>query len=99
MSDLRVRDRCPHCDQPQVLIRLAHPTSRGLTEAAVDACLAPFLQALNDGGLQTIASCCAHGQSPATVILADGRELLLFQSVEDRVARVGPHPWEWCSPR
>ena len=83
---------CSRCGQAVVTVSLCHPTSRGFTEAAVDACLAPFVAALNTGGLQTIASCCGHGDGPGTVILEDGRELLVFASIADRCQRVG-HPW------
>lgn len=49
-----------------------------------DPCLEPLVRALNDGGLQTIASCCGHGHRPGTVILADGRWLVLASDDEAR---------------
>ena len=42
-----------------------------------DPCLLPLIQALNDGGQYTLASCCGHGYRPGTVVLADGRHLFV----------------------
>lgn len=71
------------CEQGTTeIIRLHHPTPRGFTTAGVDACIAPLIQALNDGGFQTIASCCGHGIRPGSIILEDGRELLILPDYE-----------------
>lgn len=43
----------------------------------VDAEIAPLVAALNAGGFETVASCCGHGFRPATVALADGREIII----------------------
>lgn len=70
---------CSHCGLAPVLVKLCRPTAqRGLTEAGVDACIAPLVQALNDGGIQTVASCCGHGRMPGRVILEDGRDVLVM---------------------
>lgn len=42
-----------------------------------------LVQALNDGGFQTIASCSGHGHRPATIALADGREILVLRNYEE----------------
>lgn len=42
-----------------------------------DPCLVPLVKALNDGGLPTVASCCGHGKQDGSIVLADGRELLI----------------------
>lgn len=44
----------------------------------VDACIAPIIAALNAGGVPTIGSCCGHGKEPGSILLADGRELVVF---------------------
>lgn len=41
----------------------------------IDACIAPIVKALNDGGVATVGSCCGHGQGSGLIALADGREL------------------------
>lgn len=46
-----------------------------------DPCLAPLVKALNDGGLPTVASCCGHGKRDGSVVLADGRELVIREFV------------------
>ncbi len=43
----------------------------------IDKCLVPLIKALNYAGMVTVASCCGHGKRPGSVILADGRELLI----------------------
>lgn len=48
----------------------------------VDRCIAPLVQALNEAGLRTIASCCGHGRRPGQVALADGREVFVVPDYE-----------------
>ncbi len=44
----------------------------------VDSCIASIVQALNDSGIQTVASCCGHNKRPGTIALAGGRELFIL---------------------
>lgn len=60
-----------------VIVNLKEPDGRGNTIAGVDRCIASIVQALQDGGIKTVAACCGHGGSPGTIVLADGRELLV----------------------
>lgn len=39
--------------------------------------IADLVQALNAGGIPTVASCSGHGESPGNIALADGRELII----------------------
>jgi hypothetical protein len=49
-------------------VRLAHPMPiSGRTEIAVDACLAPLVQLLNDYGVHTTGCCCGHGRADGQV--------------------------------
>lgn len=48
-----------------------------------DPDIAPFVKALNDAGLPTIASCCGHGQRPGSIALADGRWVMVFANRAD----------------
>ena len=41
----------------------------------IDACIAPIVEALNRGGVETTQSCCGHGKGPGRIDLADGRVL------------------------
>lgn len=55
----------------------------GRTEIAVDACIAPLVQILNDYGVHTVGCCCGHGNAPGVVhYMHDGeqRELFLKES-------------------
>ena len=47
-------------------------------EAYVDSCIAPIIEALNNAGIRTLASCCGHRNIPGSVVLEDGRELVIF---------------------
>lgn len=67
----------------QTTVRLAHPRSDGAATAGVDPCIAPIVQALNDAGIQTLASCCGHGHRPGSIVLEDGREILIARSRDE----------------
>lgn len=43
----------------------------------VDICIAHIVAALNAGGVETVASCCGHGNLDGSVVLGDGRELVI----------------------
>lgn len=61
-----------------------------------DECIHPIVAALNNAGLQTVASCCGHGKRAGNIILKDGREILIMPNyTESRlVERLFPplHP-------
>ena len=44
---------------------------------SIDLCLAHIIAALNAGGVETRASCCGHGMQDGSIVLADGRELVV----------------------
>lgn len=44
---------------------------------AIDECIAPIVDALNQAGALTVASCCGHGKQPGSIVLRDGRELTI----------------------
>lgn len=72
---------CEWGNTKQVLIFLPARFSRATQDRwawkPVDACIAPIVQALNNAGLGTVASCCGHGTRPGNIALADGRELII----------------------
>jgi hypothetical protein len=43
----------------------------------VDACIADLVQVLNNAGIETVASCCGHGNRPGDIALKDGWEIIL----------------------
>lgn len=48
----------------------------------IDPCIASIVAALNAAGIETVASCCGHGRNPGSIILLDGRELVITESRE-----------------
>ena len=71
---------CEHGDTVRVDI-LTSPPNRHSTPywkpVGVDRCLGGLIQALNDGGVETVAHCCGHNKRPGNIILRDGREFLI----------------------
>lgn len=80
---------CSACGKPCVTLRLVVPAHLSHTGAArekdcgIDACIAPIVKALNDGGVATVACCCGHGMMPGSIVLADGRELVVAATFEE----------------
>jgi len=48
----------------------------------IDACIAPIVKALNQGGVYTRSCCCGHGERDGHIDLWDGR-ILVVKSKED----------------
>lgn len=45
--------------------------------AGIDPCIQQMVKALNDGGIETICSCCGHGNTIGSIVLKDRRELMI----------------------
>ena len=43
----------------------------------IDFCIADIVSALNAANIETIASCCGHGEQNSSILLADGREIII----------------------
>ena len=80
------------CDQniPDAPFSLHHTTERGFDTGWCDPCIQPIVQALNNAGMQTVASCCGHGHRPAAICLEDDREILIMTFNQ---ARELDHEW------
>lgn len=50
-------------------------TKRG--NICADRCISDIICALNNSGINTVASCCGHGKLLPSIVLRDGRELLI----------------------
>lgn len=61
---------------------LSHTGQAREKQAGIDACIAPIVKALNDAGLLTVACCCGHSHRPGSIILADGREVIIAPDFE-----------------
>lgn len=47
---------------------------------AIDACIAPIIDALNQAGIYTASCCCGHGKGEGSIVLHDGRKLTVRQA-------------------
>jgi hypothetical protein len=56
---------------------LSHTSEARWDTKAVDRCLADIVEALNAASIYTVTSCCGHGHEPSSIVLADGRELII----------------------
>ena len=43
----------------------------------IDLCISDIVAALNAANIITIASCCGHGKQNGSIVLEDGREILI----------------------
>ncbi|WP_098020855.1 hypothetical protein [Orrella dioscoreae] len=69
-------------DRERNMVTIRHHLN-GTPAVWCDPEIADLVDALNNGALATIASCSGHGESPfGSIILSDGRELLVFQDRE-----------------
>lgn len=59
---------------------LSHTGAFRWDDKAVDSCIAPLVQALNDAGIYTANSCCGHGDDEGEIILHDGRVLRIVSA-------------------
>lgn len=48
-------------------------------DRAIDLCIAPIVQALNDAGILTRGCCCGHGKRAGNIWLHDGRSLIISE--------------------
>ena len=46
-------------------------------EFGIDSCIASLVRALQEGGVDMLASCCGHGMGPGRIDLVDGRMILI----------------------
>ncbi len=53
-------------------VKLSKP-QRGSEYIDVDECISSIVQALNIAGIETVASCCGHGNLLGNIILKDNR--------------------------
>lgn len=45
--------------------------------------VAPLVAALNGAGFRTVASCSGHGKRPASIVLSDGREIIIAKDFDE----------------
>ena len=47
----------------------------------IDYCIADIVAALNAANIKTVASCCGHGKIDTSIVLDDGREIVVKNAV------------------
>lgn len=76
---------CDHANREAAMTVIARDDN-GTPTAWCDPCLAPLIEALNAGGIPTVASCCGHDgrgsdglqtDAPGWIVLSDGRTLTI----------------------
>lgn len=65
----------PNREAAMVVLYPGTPERQGRDGVWCDPCLAPIVQALNAGGIRTVASCCGHHARIGSIALADGRTI------------------------
>lgn len=61
----------------KVAADLSHTGKARWKDAAIDACIAPLVAALQAAGIDMRSSCCGHGSGLVEILLADGRRLVI----------------------
>lgn len=76
-----------------VSARRSHTGTARMKTTGIDSCIAPIVDALNNGGIPTEECCCGHGKEPGYIGLMDDRVLVILESKEaweHICAAVGP---------
>jgi hypothetical protein len=79
---------CKMGTETQLLVKItarrSHTGEAYWREMPIDSCIAPIVAALQNAGIDMDGSCCGHGVHEGSIILADGRWLLVLdpESVE-----------------
>lgn len=75
---------CRHGDTVLLLVpipaHLSHTGEFRWDYKAIDACIAPIVEALNNAGIYTANCCCGHGEYVGSILLHDGRELVVIRN-------------------
>lgn len=61
----------------KVAAALSHTGEAYWRDFGIDACIAPLVKALQEAGIDMLASCCGHGKADGYIWLADGRMLII----------------------
>lgn len=54
----------------------------GVPTVWCDPCITELVDALNANSLSTVASCCGHGHRPGSIVMSDGRVLVICPDLE-----------------
>ena len=69
---------CDQNNETEITLNKPRPVSKR-TKIKVDTCIAGLVQYLNDVGVETLGSCCGHGNGPASLLVDyEGRSIDIF---------------------
>jgi len=57
---------------------LSHTGKAYWKDVEIDSCIADLVSALQEGGIDMRASCCGHGKTKGSILLQDGRKLMII---------------------
>lgn len=79
MAD-NAQDGCEFCDGPSGPKTYEHQVAMpiGGRVRAIDHCIHHIVAALNAGNVRTTGCCCGHGTMYGSIILEDGRALIIL---------------------
>ena len=84
---------CRHGDTVTLRLRtmaqVSHHGEDYWRDWSIDRCIAPIVKALQDAGIDMLGSCCGHGKGDGSILLADGRELVIRQRQQAATAGSG----------
>jgi hypothetical protein len=75
---------CNHCGKKPIGVMvkipadLSHTGQEQWKYAQIDACIAPIVKALQEGGIDMRGSCCGHDSGIGDIHLQDGRAILIL---------------------
>lgn len=86
---------------PQVIVPKPEWSSRNGDTIALDACIAPVVEAIWAAGHITLSSCCGHGRQAPGLVLGDGSDATpeIIADIERIIAEVDGrrftlHQWQ-----
>lgn len=81
---------CQHGDTVRCRVtvpaELSYTGKQRVAYKDIDNCIAPFVKALNRIGMLTANCCCGHGQHRPSILLADGRVIVICEAPNDELA-------------
>jgi len=80
---------CKHGKTISVLVKIpADLSATGFARmkwAGIDECIAPIVQALQQGCIDMRGSCCGHGKCEGDIHLQDGRTLIILNKEQSEI--------------
>lgn len=82
MSEQTILTTVKKQSREDAMVVLRHDEN-GKATVWCDPEIVDLVLALNNAGINTVASCSGHGYRPGNIVLCDGRELIIDRSFEE----------------